>query len=270
MKRNIWPRLLFIAALLVGGAQGARADVSIEGLYQGRNIYVQSPESEDGFGYCVHKVSVNGSPINSSISASAFQVDFTQFDIKIGDPVIVVFETDGECKPKVLNPEVLLPKSTFQLSDISCSPEGQLTWSTTNESGSLTYQIEIYRWNKWIPVGEVDGTGNENLNQYKFEVTPHSGENRVRVSQTDNTGKKHASKEVIFDCDVIAEPEMKVNGKKITFVANGKPVKTKYEVFDAYGNIVKKGYGSEIDCVNLKKGAYHINYDNKSEKFIQV
>lgn len=54
-------------------------------------------------------------------------------------------------------------KSTFVVADggISCTPDGTLTWTTTGESGKLTFTIEQYRWNKWVAIGEVDGLGTE-------------------------------------------------------------------------------------------------------------
>ena len=53
--------------------------------------------------------------------------------------------------------------------------------------------------------------------------------------------------------------------KEIMFTAE-----TMYEIFDMYGNIVKKGFGSKVDVGNLKKGAYYINYDNKTgDKFVK-
>lgn len=270
MKLNNWSKIFGTTAILLGFSCISYADLSIEGHYQGKNLYVQSPESEDGFGYCVNRVTVNGSPSSHTVQASAFQVDMSEFDIKIGDKVLVVFEHEEGCKPKLLNPEVLLPKSTFVLDEISCKPDGTLTWVTTGESGALTYQIEQYKWNKWVVVGETNGIGNENPNEYLFNLSPHSGENKVRVSQTDNTGKKRVSKEVIFESENVLEPEMKdVNGESISFVSNGTEVITKYEIFDAYGNIVKKGMNSSVNCSNLKKGLYHVNYDNKHEKFIK-
>ena len=36
-----------------------------------------------------------------------------------------------------------------------------------------------------------------------------------------------------------------------------------------HGNIVKKGFGSTVNCSNLVKGAYYINFDNKTEKFFK-
>lgn len=149
-----------------------------------------------------------------------------------------------------------------------------VTWfrTTVNESGKLPYVIEQYRWNKWVVIGEVDGTGEVTTNEYNFNVSPHSGENKVRVVQTDHTGKKRPSQAVTFVNTSIQEPELspKKVKKTINFTSGNAPIETKYEIYDAYGNIVKKGVGSEVDCTNLKKGAYYINYDNKNEKFIKT
>ncbi|MFT4601979.1 MAG: hypothetical protein ACI857_002165 [Arenicella sp.] len=257
-------------ALLLCFSSNMLANMSIEGHYQGKNLFVQSPESDDGFGFCVNRVTVNGQPSSHSVQASAFQIDMSEFNVSIGDKVLVIFEHEDGCKPKLLNPEVLLAKSTFVLDDISCTPDGTLSWTTSDESGALTYQIEQYKWNKWVTVGETNGVGNANPNDYLFNLSPHSGENRVRVTQTDNSGKKRVSSEVAFVSDAVSEPEMKTSsGDKVEFVVNGAQVVTKYEIFDAYGNIVKKGMNSIVNCSNLKKGIYHVNYDNKHSKFIK-
>ena len=39
---------------------------------------------------------------------------------------------------------------------------------------------------------------------------------------------------------------------------------TLYEIYDTYGNLVKKGFGKAIDIVNLKKGLYYVNYDSST------
>ena len=49
---------------------------------------------------------------------------------------------------------------------------------------------------------------------------------------------------------------------KITFSSP-----TLYEIYDEYGGIVFKGYGSEVNVAGIEKGRYYINYDNKMERF---
>jgi hypothetical protein len=246
------------------------AALSIEGSYQGKNLYVQNPEDGDGFGFCATKVTVNGDVMPGGCSSSAFEIDFSLFNIEIGEPVFIVIEHNDGCRPKILNPEVLLPPSTFKTAAITVSNGGKLSWTTTNEQGKLPFIIEQYRWNKWVQVGEVQGKGTPGSNSYEFQVAPHSGENTIRVVQIDHSGQKRASKEVKF-VSSIAMVEKNPNKVRdvINFTSNGKPVETRYEIFDAYGNIVKKGVGSSVPCSNLLKGAYFINFDNKIEKFVK-
>ena len=64
--------------------------------------------------------------------------------------------------------------------------------------GSYHYVVEQYRWNKWVAVGEVAGKGSGGENSYEFQVSPHSGENTVRIVQTDHSGTKRPSEEKKF------------------------------------------------------------------------
>ncbi|MCT4559980.1 MAG: hypothetical protein N4A41_01260 [Crocinitomicaceae bacterium] len=262
-------RLLIFIFFLVGTIQSF-AQLSVQGTYQGKNLYIQNPIDEDGFGFCATKVTVNGDIMPGGTSQPAFEIDFAMFNIAIGEPVFIVIEHNDGCRPKILNPEVLLPRSTYEVKNIKISETGRLTWTTSGEKGKLPFVIEQYRWNKWVAVGEVQGKGTESENTYEFQVTPHSGENRIRVAQFDHTGKGRYSTEVKFDSalpPVSKSPAMVKD--RIEFKANNQPVETRYEIYDAYGNIVKKGVGSVVNCANLVKGVYYINYDNVNEKFIK-
>lgn len=264
MKRFI----LFLVVCL--SSVSAMAALSVEGTYQGKNLYVQNPMDDEGFGYCATKVTVNGDIMPGGTSVGAFEIDFSLFNIEIGEPVFIVIEHNDGCRPKVLNPEVLLPRSTFKVETITIDNDGNLKWQTSGEQGKLPFVIEQYRWNKWVSIGEVEGKGSGNVNDYKFTVTPHSGENTVRVSQSDHSGTKRPSKEVKFmsSTPAVTKSPTKVKNE-IKFSANGAPVQTRYEIYDAYGNIVKKGVGSKVSCSNLLRGVYYINFDNVNEKFIK-
>ena len=248
----------------------AFGSLSIEGSYQGKNLYVQNPMDDDGFGYCATKVTVNGDILPGGTSMGAFEIDFSIFNIEIGEPVFIVIEHNDGCKHKILNPEVLLPRSTFKVSTIEVNQNGLLTWKTTDEHGKLPFIIEQYRWNKWVTVGEVQGKGTPSLNSYEFQVSPHSGENMVRVIQIDHSGAKKTSANVKFNSSVapVAKSPVKVKSV-INFTTNGKAIETRYEIHDAYGSIVKKGVGSSVNCENLVKGLYYISYDNITEQFIK-
>lgn len=259
--------LFFLLCVLSTSVFGA---LSVNGTYQGKNLYVQNPMDDEGFGYCATKVTVNGDIMPGGSSMGAFEIDFSLFNIAIGEPVFIEIEHNDGCMPKVLNPEVLLPRSTYNVEDMTINVSGDLKWKTSGEKGVLPYIIEQYRWNKWVTIGEVQGKGTAETNNYTFKVTPHSGENTIRIAQIDHSGKKRPSSEVKFvsASPVVTKTPVKVKNE-IKFMANKSPYETRYEIYDAYGNIVKKGVGYSVNCSNLVRGVYYINFDNLNEKFIK-
>ena len=265
-KMNKLSVLLLVVAFGLVSTAKAQSETSIilQGHYQGRNIYVQNPFGSSGVGFCVTKVTVNGDVTTDEIASSAFEIDFVNFQMKVGEPLEVEIFHKLDCTPKIINPQVLEPQSTFETISINVGDDQVLNWKTNKETGKLTYIVEQYRWNKWIKVGEVEGNGTPGEQDYKFKVTTHSGENKFRVKQVDYTGRPRMSTAATFIDTEMKEVEFypKKVKKEITFTQ-----KTKYEIFDSFGNIVKKGFGEKIDCTTLKKGLYYLNYDNTNDEF---
>ena len=247
--------------------------IILEGNYQGKNLYIQNPFGSGGVGFCVTEVKVNGNITTDEINSSAFEIDMKPHKFNIGDKVEIKIFHKEDCKPKVLNPEVLKPKSTFEVVSMSADKDGTIKWTTKSETGKLAFAIEQFRWNKWVKVGEAEGTGTPTSNSYTFKIDPVSGKNQVRVRQTDYSGQPRLSKPVEFISD---KPEVDYApikaSKDINFFVKGKTdkaVETMYEIYDQYGNVVKKGFGSKVDVSNLPKGGYFLNFDNKMGEFVK-
>lgn len=257
MKRTIISFLLIIFSLV-----SFAGEITLEGIFQGKNLYVMNPFSSSGVGFCVYEVTVNGKVTTDEINSSAFEIDLSVFQFKVGDKLVVKIKHKENCLPKVLNPEVLKPKSTFNTVSISVK-DNKLTWTTTGEAGDLPYIVEQYRWNKWVKIGKVKGKGTSGSNTYSIAVHPHSGNNKFRVKQIDFTKKPHYSKEAKFRS---LSPPISFSPKKVTTEINFTG-ETMYEIYNSYGNIVLKGNGSKIDVSKLKKGDYYLNYDNTMDTF---
>lgn len=258
--------LLLLAILAFPAGAFAQGVLILEGNYQGKNIYVQNPFAGSGVGFCVYEVTVNGEISTDEWASSAFEIDFTAFQLNIGDAVVVKIKHKNNCRPKVLNPQVLKPKSTFEVTNMKITKDGTLQWGTVKESGKLDFIVEQYRWNKWVKVGEVAGKGTPSDNTYEFKVTPHSGENQFRVKQVDYTGKpRYSTVKKHRDPSI---PEVTFNPKRVSkeIIFSGE---TLYEIYDQFGNIVKRGYTDKVPCENLKKGIYYLNFDNKTDNFIK-
>jgi hypothetical protein len=232
----------------------------LDGNYQGKNLFVQNPFSEAGVGFCVYQVLVNDKVSPDEINSSAFEIDLANFNLKVGDKVTVKILYKDGCMPLVLNPEVLKPASTFDIVKQSVSADGTYTFTTTNESGELPFVVQEKRWNKWMRVGEVMGKGTPGEHTYSFKVTPHSGENIYRVKQSDLTKRSRFSEEVTFTDPSIKPVSWTPEKIKDTIHLSDT---TLFEVYDEFGNIVKRGYAKDVDVSSLKKGLYYLNYDNK-------
>lgn len=250
--------LIHLTILLTFSININAATLVVEGKYQNKNVYVQNAFSSNGVGFCAQEIKVNGKITTDETNSSAFEIDLAALQLKYGETVTIeILHKDG-CTPKVLNMEDLKPKPTFEVLAMNISPTGLMKWTTKNESGVLPYVVEQFKWNKWIPIGEVTGIGTPDNHEYSFQVTMHSGENKYRVKQKGlNTLTKYSQDVTVKS--VVDKPSFAIpkNNSGIDFSAE-----TAYEVFDAYGVVVKKGYGKSVKIDNLAKGQYYLCYDN--------
>ena len=239
-------------------------ELTVSGTYQGKNIFVKNPFS-GGSGFCVTEVTVNGKVATDEIQQSSFEIDLASLQLVIGQAVSIKLTHKDDCKPSIVNPEDLKPRSTFDVvsGSMKVTKDGKFVWTTKNETGKLKFVVEQKRWNKWVKVGEVDGKGTPDQHYYEVKYAPYSGENLIRVKQVDVTGPRVSDNCKYRSMTPVITFKQDSKTGEITFSGD-----TKYEVFDTFGNIVLQGTGSSVDISSLKKGTYFINYDNKSgDKF---
>ena len=253
--------------LLVMAVPAMAGTILLEGNYHGKNLYVQNPFASEGVGFCTFEVKVNGQTTTDEINSSAYEIDLSFFQLPLGSAVEIRISHKDDCKPKVVNPEVLKPMSTFEVASLGISKEGVLSMTTTNETGGLPYVIEQFRWNKWVEVGEFEGKGNPEKNDYEVQLTTvHTGQNRFRVKQKDHRSKPRYSFEAKFNSPLPEVTFQPGDGKKATDAINFSEA-TLYEIFNGYGNIVAKGVGNRVDITGLEKGVYYLNYGTSTATF---
>jgi hypothetical protein len=235
----------------------------LEGKFQSKNIYIQNSFGGSGVGFCATEIKVNGQITTDEVNSSAFEIDLAAMNIKPGQKVIIEISHKSDCMPIVLNPEVLKPRPTFEVVSMNINTTGILKWTSKNESGPLPYIIEQFKWNKWVYVGEVQGIGNPENHDYSFQILTHSGENKFRVKQVGLATTQKVSSSVILN-SAIDKPYYMITKDHKTIQYT---VETAFEVYDAFGTIVKKGFGKTTEINNLAKGKYYLCYDNQVSEF---
>ncbi len=251
--------------LLFACSQVYAGTIVLEGKYQQKNVYVINSVAEAGVGFCVYEVTVNGEVTSDEINSHAFEIDLSIFGFKLGDAVIVTVKYKEGCEPRILNPGALEPQPTFETTNIDISNSGLISWETSNEQGELPFVIQQFKWNKWVNVGEVKGKGTSVRNAYTFQANPVSGENKFRIVQKSYEGKLRKSPTVEFDSVMDAV--------KYSFDKKEKAVifteETNFELYNAYGQIIKRGFGKKVNMESLPKGDYYISFDNETQKFLR-
>lgn len=235
----------------------------VEGKFQNKNIYIQNAYGGTNVGFCATEIKVNGQITTDEVNSTAFEIDLAAMHIKPGQKVTIEIEHKADCMPIVLNPEVLKPRPTFDILNMNIGANGILKWTAKNENGSLPYVVEQFKWNKWVYVGEVNGVGTPDNHDYAFQVAMHSGENKYRVKQVGLSVAPKLSSTVIINSPTEKPNYMlSKDGNAIQYSKE-----TFFEIYDAFGTIVKKGYGTQTAISNLSKGKYYLCYDNQIAEF---
>lgn len=237
--------------------------IVLEGKYQQKNVYVVNSVAEAGVGFCVYEVRVNGEVSSDETNSHAFEIDLSIYGFKLGDGVNITIKYKDGCEPRILNPGALEPQPTFETSNIKVSDNGLLSWETSNEQGAIPFVVQQFKWNKWVNVGEVQGKGTSTKNAYTFQSAPISGENKFRVVQKSYDGKLKKSPTVEYTSGMAPVG--------YTFDKKDKAViftqETNYELYNVYGQIIKRGFGTKVNMANLPKNDYYISFDSQTEKF---
>ena len=261
MKFRIISILLVFFSAFYSNGQGG--NISLNGVYKGKNLYVQNPFTGNMQDFCTKDVFINGEKKMANIQSSAYEIDLSF--LKMGDPVMVKITHSTDCKPKVLNPQVIRnDQNNFHFLSFNVA-DNKITWSTKGESGGSKHFVQQFTRGQWINIKEVKAKGLPTKSEYTASITHHNGLNKYRVKYLDVHGKviySHIGEFNSSEEDITFYPSRVSSSITLSRA-------TDYEVMDSFGNVVKKGKGAKIDCVDLKSGVYYLNMHNQTEKFLK-
>lgn len=256
---------LFIYGLLSTLAGSIYAqELILEGVYRGRDIYIQNPYvNVEGGAYCINSISVNGDQVMVDPASSAVKVNLSK--MSIDDPVIIQIRHSSLCTPKVLNPEVLNKGSSFGFIQ-ALTDDASISWVTTGElPGDGKFFIEKLKLDGWQVISVVPSKGNLDNNQYSLGIQHYSGDNRLRIRYVYGM-EEVVSDEIEFYSDmnpILIYPEDKV----YDLLSLTRP--TDYVIKDFDGNLLMKGVGQDINVEQLPYGEFYIIIENREEIFFR-
>jgi len=234
----------------------------VTGEYQGKNIYVQNPLSEDKVNFCTEYVYLNDELVVRFPKTSAYEIDLEE--LSVGDPLVIRIVHKLGCTPKIINPQVIRTKSKFQFLSINAD-DNEISWMTSGEYEGGIFYVEKYVQSEWIVDKSVYGKGNFGTNQYSVSPEYFAGDNKLRIKYTTENG--HTFYSNIFDhystMDPISFHPTMVSDK--IYLSR----RTDFQVLDPSGKLMTKGNSDVINCTSLNEGLYYLIIENRQEKFFK-
>ncbi|MGF1639028.1 MAG: T9SS C-terminal target domain-containing protein [Cyclobacteriaceae bacterium] len=253
---------MFLFLLLSEVAPAQQREFTVAGEFQGKNIYVQNPLTDDKSKFCTQEVFLNDKLVLSKPTSSAYEIDLSAFNI--GNPVVIrIVHTEG-CTPKIINPQVIRSRSKFQFLTFTLDGNS-INWFTTGEIDGGVFYIEQYRNEKWYASKEISAKGSFENNHYSLPPMHHSGDNTYRIKYESPEGKIYYSKVERFfsELEPISFYPTRVDNK--IYLSRETP----YEVVDTDGKLISHGVSREITLENMESGLYYLKIDNRTEKFFK-
>lgn len=240
-------------------------EIVLVGKYKGKDVYVQNPYDAQKQTYCTSAVYVNDRKVQDYPKASAYTIDLSY--LNMGDLVVLRIEHSDDCKPKVVNPQVLTKEVGFGFM-LEQVDNNSVSWNTKGElpGGKFTIEQMDTTKVKWNVIKEVAGKGSLETNQYSISPSHFEGENQYRIKYTDHVGVAAYSVKLLFtytDDPVQFSPRTQVT----TRIKLSRRIP--YTITDMDGIVVKKDTGKVIMVQDLKRGLYYLNIQNRSERFIK-
>lgn len=258
VMKKLMPTLLFL--LLSFGALAQEEDtgnydeLTISGLYSGKNIYVLNPS--EGGTFSVQSVSINGKEYAFNHESNAFEISLQEH--QLNDFIFIQVQHSPQMPPLIINGESLVQEKEFPMPSFLFNKKSKmLEWKSSDMCGKCEYRLEQLLYGKWVKIKEIGSP--EDLLAENYLPVLLSGMNLFRIIQTDSYGAELSSPIVRYK-----SPNRKVllmTDKVKDFIEF--TAVTHYELYDANGFFIKRGTAQKVNVTDLKKGTYWINFDGK-------
>ena len=258
--KNILQIVVCFLFLILANTNTMADELTLKGIYQGSNLYVQNPSDGQG-SYCIEKVTINGKLMQHP-NSSAFDIDLSA--LSKGHTVEVRIIHKSGCVPSILNPQAIRAREKFIFTSVNLSAN-YIVWATRGEKKFGQFFVQAKRNNSWHVARVISCKGSVADNSYRIPLTHRSGDNLYRIKYLEVTGKYFYSPEVNF---VLTREHITFYPRRVSSKLTFSK-KVKYKVLDIDGKMLKEGEGLSIDCTSLLTGTYTLKFGTQQEKFFK-
>jgi len=229
-------------------------EIVLKGTYNGANLYVRNPISEEG-DYCIDHILINGEYHQPSYS-SGFDIDLSFLSLHADVEVKIVHKTS--CNPEIINPDVLAKQHTFKVIETDADQD-MIIWRSEGEHRLGKYLLLRFEYNTWVSQKSVESKGEGQM--YRVPITHHAGANRYKIKYISPRGKSFYSDEFrYFNNRKKATLSLDTENKEVAFSRS-----VNYMVLTVDGKVMQCGTSDKAPLLHLDHGLYFVNFDNQTE-----
>ena len=237
--------------------------LTLEGVYRGRDLYIQNPYNSEKKSFCVQSVVINGNTSIQSPNSSALTIDLSEFNLN--DSISILIFHYSECLPKILNPRVLQSGSGFAIVQ-PAADNASITWMTTGEQDkNAHFELEKMYLDGWKVLDKVIAKGDIDNNQYSLGVVHYAGGNEFRIHYISKASTIYSE---TFEFYSTADPISFYPIDEVDEIISLSKA-TDYVIKDLDGKIYKQGNALDIFVRELKPGEYILVIENREEVFFK-
>ncbi len=251
--------LLFTLTITTVSAQ----ETAITGVNKGQSLYIQNPYNKDSSEFCINEVTVNDKRINLNLRLSALKINFDKKNLFT--PVTIVVKHKEYCKPRIVNPEVILYHSSFKFDSLFLN-DSLLTWHTKGDRRGGVYKVERLEEDYWEVLKRQRAKGYFEGAEYVFFTDNKADGNIYRIKYELPSGRFLYSQEMEFfyyPTDITFSPSEVTNEIILS-------IKAPYVITNEYGKELMRGNAKIIPVGMLKAGEYFIEIDGNNETFTKL
>ena len=250
-----WPFLCWLYSF----AQENTQEIRIEGRYNGKNLFLQNPIHKSYDSFCIEEIQLNSEVLLRSPRSSAVEIRLDHLPFRAAVHIRILHKKS--CRPKVINPEVLL-RVGYTTFSYFYSKENKLYWRTEGEEPDASYTVEFLNGDAWEKEATILRS---DLSAYMYSPKQLvEGVNKFRVKYSSSTFSLYSTDVEILLRETIITFSPQVVRDRMTLSE-----RTYFEILDAKQNIILKGTATRIPLRKLKPGDYFIVLDGKTYPFVK-
>ena len=242
-----------------GFAQTNSEKMHLEGIYNGKNLFLQNPMYKTYGTFCVDELRLNGQVLLREPKSSAVEIKLSHLALRTAVDIQILHKSN--CLPKILNPEVIR-RTGYTTFLYFYAQDNKLYWRTQGEESDAYYVLEQFDGDAWTAEANIT-----RADSATYAYTPTSllaGTNKFRIKYVSSRFSRYST-----DVEILLKEKIITFSPRVVKDRMTLSEYTYFEILNSKQKVILKGEAKKIPLRKLRPGDYFIVLDGEVYPFIK-